>query len=69
MLDDASDIAEREDEKGDTTDIKDELENYVNGNESVYHNQIYSIINKQMRKNVSGSRVPSLFSLSPSPHY
>ena len=39
MLDDTFDIAEREDEMGDVTDIEEEIENYVNGNESVYENQ------------------------------
>ena len=37
--DGASDITEGQDEKGETTDIKDELEYFVNGNESVDHNQ------------------------------
>ena len=37
--DGASDITEGQDEKGETTDIKDELEYFVNGNVSVDQNQ------------------------------
>ena len=39
VLDDTFDIAKREGEMGDVTDIEEEIENYVNGNESVYQNQ------------------------------
>ena len=52
-LDVASDVTEGQDDKGEMTDIKDGLEYFVNGNVSVDHNQIYSIVNNKMRKNVS----------------
>ena len=35
----ASDVTEEHDEKGETTEIKDELEYFVNGNVSVDQNQ------------------------------
>ena len=49
----ASDVTEGQDEKGETTNVKDGLEYYVNGNASVSHNRIYSIVKNKMRKNVS----------------
>ena len=39
VLDDTFDNAKREGEMGDVNDIEEEIENYVNGNESVYENQ------------------------------
>ena len=49
----ASDVTEEQDEKGETTDIKDELEYFVNGNESVDHNQNLFNCKQQDEKNVS----------------
>ena len=40
VLDDTFDDAEREGEMGDVNDIEEEIEINVNGNESVYQNQL-----------------------------